>query len=98
MTFLLDTLTLILGFAVSGATASAFEAATGRRAGFRLLREPGVTAAAAVPVVTVGAAYIMARNLIFGARRPALAILIGVVLLGLWSLVIGAATLTALSV
>lgn len=98
MSFFFSTLTLMLGFAVSGATASAFEAATGRQAGFRLLREPTVTAVAAVPVVTIGASYIMARNLIFGARRPPLAILAGVVVLGLWSLVIGSATLTAFAV
>ncbi|MFC3692032.1 DUF6949 family protein [Chenggangzhangella methanolivorans] len=98
MTLFFGSLTLMLGFAVSGATASAFEAATGRRAGFKLLREPTVTAVAAVPVVTIGAAYIMARNLMFGSKRPALATMVGVVLLGLWSLVIGSATLTALAV
>jgi len=96
MTFFFNTLTLLLGFAVSGATASAFEAATGRRAGFKLLREPTVAAVAAVPVVTIGASYIMARNLMFGSgKRPAFAVMVGVVLLGLWSLVIGSATLTA---
>lgn len=99
MTFFFGALTLMLGFAVSGATASAYEAATGRRAGFKLLREPDVTAVAAVPVVTIGASYIMARNLIYSAtRRPPLAIMVGVVLLGFWSLVIGSATLSAFAI
>lgn len=88
-------LTIALGFAVSGATASAFEGLTGRRAGFGLLRAPDVTAVAAVPVVTLGAAYILARNVLFGRSRPAWAVAAGTVVTGLWSLVIGAATLSA---
>lgn len=96
MSFTSSALTLCLGFAISGAAASAFEAFTGRRAGFRLLREPDVTAAAAVPVVTIGASYILARNLFFGAKRPPAAIATGVVVLGLWSMVIGSAALAAI--
>ncbi|HVI28200.1 DUF6949 family protein [Hansschlegelia sp.] len=95
MSFLTAALTLALGFAISGAAASAFEAVTERRASFGLLREPDVIAAAAVPVVTIGASYILARNLLFGARRPAWAVCAGTVLLGGWSLVLGAAALAA---
>ena len=96
MKFLFGVLTVALGFAISGASASAFEALTERRASFKLLRDDGVTAVAAVPVVTLGASYILARNLIFGAKRPALAVAVGTVLSGVWSLVIGSAALAAL--
>ncbi len=95
MSFLLGCLTLALGFSISGAAASAFEALTKRRASFRLLREPDVTAVARVPVVTIGAAYIMARDLRWGGRRPAWAVCAGTVVLGVWSLVLGAAALSA---
>ncbi len=95
MSFLLGVLTLALGFSVSGASASAFEAFTEKRASFRLLREEGVTAAAAVPVVTLGASYILVRNLIYGGKRPPAAVAAGTVLAGLWSLVIGSAVLAA---
>ena len=95
MSFLIPALTVALGFAISGAAASAFEALTERRASFGLLREPDVTAAAAVPGVTSGATYILARSLLFGGRRPAWAMCLGTALLGGWSLVLGAAALAA---
>jgi hypothetical protein len=95
MSFLSGVLTIALGFAVSGATASAYEGVTGRRAGFAMLRAPDITAVAAVPVVTLGASYILARNVLFGRKRPAWAVAVGTVITGLWSLVIGAATLSA---
>lgn len=88
-------LTLALGFSVSGAVASGFEALTGLRASFRLLRAPDVTAVAAVPVVTLGASYILARNIFYGGKRSAAAVMLATVASGLWSLVIGAATLCA---
>jgi hypothetical protein len=89
-------LTIALGFAISGAAASAFEALTERRASFRLLREPDVTAVAAVPVVTIGGSYIIARNLLVsGVKRPAWAVCVGTVVFGLWSLAIGSAALNA---
>ncbi|MDR4308375.1 hypothetical protein IHQ68_17285 [Chelatococcus sambhunathii] len=95
MSFFQTVLTAALGFALSGAIASGFEAATGMPAGFRLLRASDVTAALAVPVVTLGAAYILLRNCLFGAKRPPAAVLIATVLSGLWSLVIGSAALSA---
>lgn len=88
-------LTLVLGFAVSGAAASGFEAVTGAQASFRLLRAPDVMAVVAVPVVTLGAAYILLRNALFGRRRAPVAVAAATVAAGLWSLVIGAATLSA---
>lgn len=93
MSLLFGFLTIALGFSVSGAAASGFEAATGQRANFGLLRRPDVLAVAAVPVVTIGAAYILLRNVLFGAKRPMPAVMVGTVLAGLWSLVIGSATL-----
>ena len=98
MTLFSTVLTAALGFSLSGAIASGFEAATGMQAGFRLLRTPDVTAALAVPVVTLGAAYILLRNCLFGARRPPVAVLVATVLSGLWSLVIGAAALSAIAI
>lgn len=88
-------LTLALGFAISGAAASGFEAVTGAQASFRLLRAPDVMAAVAVPVVTLGAAYILLRNALFETRRAPVAAAMATVAAGLWSLVIGAATLSA---
>lgn len=96
MSLLSGFLTIALGFAISGAAASAFEALTARRASFRLLRAPDVLAVAAVPVVTIGGSYILARNLLHsGVKRPAWAICVGTVVFGLWSLVIGSAALSA---
>lgn len=95
MHFVFGCLTLALGFAISGLAASAFEALTARRASFRLLHAKDVTAVAAVPVVTLGASYILARNLLTGGKRPAWAMCVGTVTLGLWSLVLGSAALTA---
>ena len=94
MTMFSTVLTGALGFALSGAIASGFEAVTGEQASFRLLRTSDVMALLAVPVVTLGAAYILLRNVLYGARRPAVAVAIATVLSGLWSLVIGAAALT----
>lgn len=98
MSFLSSVLTVLLGFAISGAFASFYEGLTGRQAGFRLLREPDVTAVAAVPVVTIGASYILARNLIHGARlrqNTVAGAFFATMIAGLWSLVIGAAALSA---
>lgn len=96
MSMLSGFMTIALGFSVSGAAASGYEAITGTRANFGLLRRPDSTAVAAVPVVTIGAAYILLRNVLFGRRRPVAAVMVGTVLSGLWSLVIGAAALSAL--
>lgn len=95
MTFPFGVMTLALGFSVSGTVASGFEALTGLQASFRLLRASDVMAVAAVPVVTLGAAYILARNVVYGGKRPAVAVMTATVASGLWSLVIGAATLSA---
>lgn len=97
MTFLQDALRLLIGFAISGVAASAFEAFTDRRASFRLLREPSVVAVAAVPVVTFGAPYILVRNMLFATKRPrsASAVFAGTVASGLWSLALGAVAVSA---
>lgn len=97
MPFVFDLLRVALGFAISGAAASCFEAFSGRRASFRLLRAGDVTAVAAVPVVTLGAPYILVRNILFGANRPrsAPAVFVGTLASGLWSLALGAAAITA---
>ena len=88
-------LTLALGFSVSGAVASGYEALTGLTASFRLLRAKDVSAVVAVPVVTLGAAYILVRNMLYGGKRPVAAVFVSTVASGLWSLVIGGAMLSA---
>ncbi|MGA0531875.1 DUF6949 family protein [Hansschlegelia sp. KR7-227] len=97
MSLVSGALTVALGFSISGAAASGFEAVTGRPAHFGLLRERSITAVAAVPVVTLGAAYILARALLFGPARPRSTPIafVGTVVSGGWSLVIGAAALAA---
>lgn len=95
MTLPFGVLTLALGFSVSGAVASGYEALTGLTASFRLLRAEDVSAVVAVPVVTLGAAYILARNILYGGKRPVAAVFVGTVASGLWSLVIGGAMLSA---
>lgn len=94
--FLASTLTLALGFGLSGLTASAFEMATARRASFKLLRAPDLLAIVAVPLVTIAAPYMMARNLaaLPGRRRSAIGVMVGAILAGLWSLALGSAALT----
>ncbi|GLK80676.1 MULTISPECIES: DUF6949 family protein [Methylopila] len=98
--FLTGCLTLALGFALSGLTASAFEAATARRASFRLLRAPDLLAVVAVPLVTIAAPYMLARNLAAPRNRgrSAVGVFVGTVLAGLWSLALGSAALTAIGV
>ncbi|MDR6285464.1 protein-L-isoaspartate O-methyltransferase [Methylopila jiangsuensis] len=98
---LASALTLAFGFALSGLAASAFEAATARRASFRLLRAPDVLAVVAVPLVTIAAPYMMARNLAAlrrERRSTVLGVAAGTVLAGLWSLALGSAALQALGV
>lgn len=98
MSFVTTLLTLFLGFAISAAAASLYEGATGRKAAFRLLREPDVAAVAAVPLVTLGGSYILARSLLNGARlheNTVASAFVTTVTAGLWSLVIGAAALSA---
>lgn len=97
--FLVSLYTLAVGFALSGLAASAFEAATARRATFRLLRAPDLLAVVAVPLVTIAAPYMMARNLAAmpGQRRSAVGVAIGTVLAGLWSLALGSAALKGLA-
>ncbi|GLK57555.1 hypothetical protein JOD31_003482 [Methylopila capsulata] len=94
--FVASLFTLCLGFALSALAASAFEAATARRASFRLLRSPDSTAVVAVPLVTVAAPYMMARNLIAlrARRRSAIGVAVGTVLAGLWSLALGSVALS----
>ncbi len=94
-----DVLTLVLGFAISGAAACAFESLTARRASFRLLQAPDSMAVIAVPVVTLAAPYILARGVLYDPRRRRSAALValGVVLAGLWSLALGAAALSGVA-
>ena len=59
---------LIVGLALAGLLASAFEFATNRRASFHLLEAGGVSAIAALPMLVFGAPFIILRNTLRGRR------------------------------
>lgn len=87
---------LALGFALAGFLASGFELATARRASFRLLETGDGAAIASVPIVVLGAPFILLRDAV--TRRPhqrarfAPAMLATIVAC-LWSLICGQAAL-----
>ncbi|MEE7458207.1 MULTISPECIES: DUF6949 family protein [Methylobacteriaceae] len=83
---------LIIGLALSGLLASAFEYATNRRASFRLLEAGGVSAIAALPVLAFGAPFIILRNTLRGRRlerRPIPFVMIATMIACGWSLLSG---------
>ena len=83
---------LIVGLALAGLLASAFEYATTRRASFRLLESGGVTALAALPMIAVVAPFIILRNTLRGRRlerRPIPFVMIATMIACGWSLLSG---------
>jgi hypothetical protein len=82
---------LIVGLALAGLLASAFEYATNRRASFRLLEAGGITALAALPMIAVVAPFIL-RNTLRGRRfehRPIPFVMVATMIACGWSLLSG---------
>ena len=83
---------LAFGFALAGLTASAFELLTQHRASFSLLQRGGATAVACVPVVVLGAPFIILRNTVRGRRsegRPMPFVMLATMIACGWSLMCG---------
>ena len=83
---------LIVGLALAGLLASAFEYATNRRASFRLLEAGGVTALAALPMIAVVAPFIILRNTVAGRRierRPIPFVMLATMIACGWGLLSG---------
>ena len=88
-----------LGFAFAGLVASAFELATGRPIGFRLLKDGGAAAFATVPILVFSAPLIIVRNTIRGRRtepRSTLSLLLATAVAAAWSSLCGRVVLDAL--
>ena len=84
--------TLVIGFALSGLMASAFELATTRRASFKLLEAGGVAAMAALPMLAFSAPFIILRNTVRGRRlerRPIPFVMIATMIACGWSILSG---------
>jgi hypothetical protein len=84
--------TLLIGFALAGLLASAFELFTERKASFRLLEAGGVSAIAAVPMLAFTAPFIILRNTLRGRRlehRPMPFVMIATMIACGWSLMSG---------
>lgn len=84
--------TLLIGLALSGLLATAFELFTQRRASFHLLENGGVTAVAALPMLAFTAPFIILRNTLRGRRfehRPIPFVMIATMIACGWSLVSG---------
>jgi hypothetical protein len=84
--------TLLFGIAVAGLVATGFEAMTARRASFSLLETGGPTAVASVPLIVIGAPFIILRNTVRGRRferRPVGFVAIATIIACLWALACG---------
>ncbi len=91
---------LVLGFAVAGMLASAFELITERRASFSLLNSGGILAVASVPMLVFSAPFIILRNTVRGRRfedRPVGFVMLATVIAGLWSLCSGRVVLDGIA-
>ena len=83
---------LLVGLALAGLLASAFEYATNRRASFQLLEAGGVSAVAALPMLVFGAPFIILRNILRGRpreRRPIPFVMLATIVACGWSLLSG---------
>jgi uncharacterized membrane protein len=83
---------LVLGFALAGLIASAFELFTERRASFGLLQAGGVLALLSVPVLVFSAPFIILRNTIRGRSiegRPIGFVMAATMIACAWSLLSG---------
>ncbi len=84
--------TLLIGLALSGLLATAFELFTERRASFHLLEAGGVAAVAALPMLAFTAPFIILRNTLRGRRfehRPIPFVMIATMIACGWGLVSG---------
>lgn len=97
---LMSLLILMLGFALSGALASGFQAMVERPAGFGLLQQDELAKSlAAVPFLVFAAPFIIMRNTIRGRRierRRFEFVAVATVIAGFWSLMSGTFALMAL--
>jgi hypothetical protein len=83
---------LLLGFALAGLLASAFELVSKRPASFNLLKTGGLHALACVPLVVFSAPFIIVRNTVLGGRlerRPLGFVMLATVIACMWSLMSG---------
>ncbi|KQT47710.1 hypothetical protein ASG52_10575 [Methylobacterium sp. Leaf456] len=83
---------LVVGLALAGLMASAFEFATNRRASFRLLESGGVSTLAALPMLAFVAPFIILRNTLRGRkleRRPIPFVMIATMIACGWGLLSG---------
>lgn len=92
-------LSLVIGFAFAGLTASAYQMWTARPLSFRLLgQEARASALAAVPLLVFGAPFIIMRNTIRGCRverRQASFVALATIIAGGWSLMSGTVVATS---
>jgi hypothetical protein len=83
---------LVLGFAVAGLLASAFQYLTNAPPSFTLLQRGGVSALLSVPLVVLTAPFIILRNTIRGRRfekRSIFFVWLATVIACLWSMAAG---------
>lgn len=93
-------LSLAIGFAVAGLSCSTYELATDRRPSFGLLSTGArPSRLAAVPLLLLGAPFLIVRNVLFGlqeeGRRFEL-VFLATVIAGAWSLMSGVVVVSAL--
>ena len=84
--------TLLVGLALAGLLASAFELFTERRASFSLLEGGVVVAVAALPVLAFSAPFIILRNTVRGRRiegRPIPFVMLATIIACGWGLLSG---------
>jgi hypothetical protein len=90
---------LLIGFAVAGSLASAYQLVAERPLSFRLLNGGmRVVTFLAIPVLTFAAPFVIMRNVIRGRRierRRFEFVMLATVLAGLWSLMSGTVVVTA---
>jgi hypothetical protein len=90
---------LLLGFALAGLLASAFQYLTNNPPSFRLLEQGGLSALLSVPLVVLTAPFIILRNTIRGRRferRSMFFVWLATVIACIWSMAAGRVTLALL--
>ncbi len=90
---------IVLGFALAGMTASAFQLLTQQPLSFRMLRAGGLNSALALPLLAISAPVIILRNTSRGRkfeRRPIHFVALATIIACFWSLVFGKIVLKAL--
>jgi hypothetical protein len=93
-------LALALGFAVGGACCSGYRLATSRLPSFSaLLTGPSAGALATVPLLILGAPFLIMRNTLVGRRQEGRRfefVFLATLIAGFWSLMSGLALVTTL--